>query len=113
MNGVGSTDMSCTSLNISRFIFLKMLEIGNDCFTYVSEINLNGLNGLSKLESLKIGDNSFREMTGNFTLVNLPNLQIVMIGDNSLIKTNKVLTSNLPSLLEMSIGEGSLISFTE
>ena len=65
------------------------------------------------LEEVDIGDDSFGEMTGRLELFNLPNLQFVMIGDNSLRKVSDVLTSNLPSLVEMNIGEGSLISITK
>ena len=65
------------------------------------------------LEEINIGDDSFSEMSGRLELFNLPSLQYVRIGKKSLRKMSKVLTSNLPSLVEMSIGEASLISFTE
>ena len=62
---------------------------------------------------IDIGDDSFGEMSGRLELFNLPHLQFVMIGMNSLRKVSDVLTSNLPSLVEMNIGEGSLLSITK
>ena len=52
----GVSDSGITGFDLSGFSKLKRLEIGNDCFTYVEEVKLIGL---SELESVEIGMNSF------------------------------------------------------
>ena len=52
----GLNEPDFTGFDLSGFSRLKRLEIGNDCFTYVEEVKLIGL---SELESVEIGKNSF------------------------------------------------------
>ena len=53
----GCDDQSFTVLNLTRFMNLRVLEIGDYSFTYVKEVYMTGL---SKLESVIIGQESFR-----------------------------------------------------
>ena len=52
----GLNEPDFTGFDLSGFSKLKRLEIGNDCFAYVEEVKLIGL---SELESVEIGMNSF------------------------------------------------------
>ena len=45
-----------TELDLSGFVNLRELKVGNECFMYVNEVKLIGT---SKLESVEIGSNSF------------------------------------------------------
>ena len=53
-NGVSKSDFS--DLDLSRFLQLKSLAVGDHCFSYVNEVKVIGL---SELESVEIGMNSF------------------------------------------------------
>ena len=46
-------------LNLNRFINLESIEIGNDCFESVQTFQIEGLN---RLQRLKIGHNSFTQL---------------------------------------------------
>ena len=55
-NGVSQSDF--TELDLSRFLQLKSLTLGDHCFSYVKEVKVVGLN---ELESVEIGMNSFTQ----------------------------------------------------
>ena len=55
-NGVGVPDFSV--LDLTRFSKLESLVIGDNCFSYVTEVKLIAL---SELESVEIGMNSFTQ----------------------------------------------------
>ena len=89
-----------TVLNMGAFTKLKLLSIGNDCFENVSELDLVGL---SALERVVIGENSFtKQKTGygndpnrQFYLRNCPSLKELKVGrysfsDYSVIEIEKV-----------------------
>ena len=89
-----------TDLNMGAFTKLKLLSIGNDCFENVSELDLVGL---SALERVVIGENSFtKQKTGygndpnrQFYLRNCPTLKELKVGrysfsDYSVIEIEKV-----------------------
>ena len=81
----GVSDSGITGFDLSGFSKLKRLEIGNDCFAYVEEVKLIGL---SELESVEIGMNSFtkkKNSYGNdpnrhFYLKNCPKLKSLKMG---------------------------------
>ena len=85
-NGVSQLDF--TELDLSRFLQLKSLAVGEHCFSYVKEVNITGL---SELESVKIGMNSFtkeKNSSGNdpnrhFYLKNCPKLKSLKMGHHS------------------------------
>ena len=43
-------------VDLGRFVSLKVFEVGDECFKYVKEVKMIGLN---QLESVVIGENSF------------------------------------------------------
>ena len=107
----GCDDQSFTVLNLTRFVNLKALEIGDYSFTYVKEVFITGL---SKLESVIIGSESFRVRKGyfyrnnklQFHLRDCVSLRELKIGYNSFYEYGVCEIDNLPSL--ETIGFGSL-----
>ena len=71
-------DLNYTIFNFSRFNLLEELIIGDNCFIYVSEFKIDGLN---ELKSLEIGSNSFTKAISTFELKNLPKLESIKIGE--------------------------------
>ena len=71
-------DLNYTIFNFSRFNLLEELIIGDNCFIYVSEFKIDGLN---ELKSLEIGSNSFTTAISTFELKNLPSLSTIKIGE--------------------------------
>ena len=69
-----------TELDLSRFVNLRELKVGNECFEYVKKVNICGLR---ELESVEIGSKSFRRDNdskgGSFYLKNCPKLKELRI----------------------------------
>ena len=82
-NGVSQSDFS--ELDLSRFLQLKSLSVGDHCFRYVNEVKVIGL---SELESVEIGMNSFtkykneygQDPNRHFYVKNCPKLKSLKIG---------------------------------
>ena len=55
-------DVDYTVFDFSRFTRVKSIEIGSDCFESVQTFKIEGLN---RLQSLKIGHNSFTQVKLN------------------------------------------------
>ena len=53
-----NNELNMIELNLNRFENLESIEIGNDCFGSVQRFEIEGLN---RLKSLKIGNNSFTQ----------------------------------------------------
>ena len=74
-----------TELDLSGFVNLRELKVGNECFMYVNEVKLIGT---SKLESVEIGMNSFTQHKNDvendpnrhFYLKNCPKLKSLKMG---------------------------------
>ena len=68
-------------LDLSGFVNLRELKVGDECFMYVNEVKLIGLR---ELESVCIGSKSFRRDNdskgGSFYLKNCPKLKSLKIG---------------------------------
>lgn len=81
-------DESLTVLDMSRFPYLREFVVGNECFKYVDELKLIGLNRLTKVV---IGGNSFtkyKNSHGNdplrhFYLKNCPKIRELRTGNNA------------------------------
>ena len=100
-------DDSITSFNITNNRSLKRIEIGENCY---GKVRVFDLNGLSKLESVVIGGNSFRidiyiRMDGSYRIVNCPKFKSIQIGGGSLYDYHSIELNNLPSLQSIDIGE--------
>ena len=57
-----NNELSMIELNLNRFVNLESIIIGNDCFESVQTFKIEGLN---RLQSLKIGINSFTQFKWN------------------------------------------------
>ena len=94
------------SVSIANNQKLKRIEIGDECFGKVREFELNGL---SELESVVIGRQSFRisgdeRNDGSYRIVNCPKLKSIQIGYQSFWDYHSFELNNLPSLQSIDIG---------
>ena len=104
-NGLFNED-SITSLNITHNGELKRIEIGGGCF---GKARVFELDGMSELESVVIGEYSFRVDTierndGTQRIVNCPKLKYIEIGFRSFEDYHSFELYNLPSLQSIDIG---------
>ena len=112
----GVNDPSYTALSVSRFSNLKRFVIGNHCFSYVSSVDLIGL---SELESVEIGMNSFtkeKNWYGNdpnrhFYLKNCPKLKSLKMGRYSFSDYTVIEIENVDALEVIEIGDLNEWSF--
>ena len=102
-------DENITSLHFSSplLIRLKRIEIGDGCFMNVREFVIDGL---GNLESVKIGEESFRinweeRNDGICRITNCPNLRILETGDYSFYNFKSFELSNLNSIQFIKFGE--------
>ena len=103
-------DTSLTVLDFTRFKRLKKIVIGNECFTYVEEVKLIGMN---ELESVEIGMNSFTQHKndyGNdpnrhFYLKNCPKLKSLKMGRYSFSDYSVIEIENVDALEVIEMGE--------
>ena len=94
-----NNELSMIELNLNRFVNLESIVIGNDCFESVQTFKIEGLN---RLQSLKIGINSFTQFKWNdfnndfsgsiskcrnesksFHILNCESLKVIEIGCHS------------------------------
>ena len=108
-------DVNYTVFDFSRFTNVESIEIGNDSFLSVRTFSIDGLN---KLQTLKIGKRSFsvsptREFlhflyppVKSFHILNCEFLTLIDIGENSFNDFGgEFELRNLPSLQYLKIGE--------
>ena len=106
----GVSDSGITGFDLSGFSKLKRLEIGNDCFTYVEEVKLIGLN---ELESVVIGMNSFAknkksdgyDPNGQFYLKDCPKLKSLKMGRYSFMDYTVCAIENVDALEVIEMGD--------
>ena len=101
-------DDSITSFNITNNRSLKRIEIGENCYGKVRVLDLNGL---SELESVVIGQKSFRisddeRNDGSYRIVNCPKLKSIQIGYESFNDYHSFELNNLPSLQSIVLSNG-------
>ena len=83
-------DRSFTVLNLTRFVNLKVFEVGDYSFSYVNEVHMIGL---PELERVVIGENCFSQYkstfdsygSGEFSLKDCDKLRELRIGESSFI----------------------------
>ena len=111
VESIEETDLTCNGYEGTEFILkglpkLKSIEIRDNCF---GNVRVFELDGLSELESVVIGQQSFRidgyERTdGSYRIVNCPRLKSIQIGDESFEDYHSIELNNLPSLQSIDIG---------
>ena len=104
------------SLNLSKFKLLQSICIGDDCFRSVKTFKIDGLN---KLKSIKIANNSFAQMniddrmdwlricnpSKSFHILNCESLEFIQIGEFSFSDfAGNFELKNLPQLQSIQIG---------
>ena len=103
-------DSELNMLDLSRFVNLRELKVGDDCFENVKEM---GLIGLSQLERVEIGKNCFTKKKngiGNdpnrhFYVKNCERLKELKIGCYSFSDYSVCEIENVPSLEVIEMGE--------
>ena len=103
-------DGRCTALDLSSYVSLRVFEVGDDCFKNVDEVKLIGL---SKLERVVIGMNSFtKEKNGagsnsnrHFYLKNCERVRELKMGCYSFSDYSVCEIENVPSLEVIEMGE--------
>ena len=112
-------DWSCNDLHhaifdFSRFSVIESIEIGNDCFGLVKTFKIDGLN---RLKTVKIGNNSFTQRNRNdssksFHILNCESLESIQIGEYSFSDFGGDFElKNLPQLQSIQIGDTESDSF--
>ena len=97
-------------LDLSGFVNLRELKVGNECFEYVNEVKLIGL---SELESVEIGMNSFTQHKNSvdndpnrhFYLKNCPKLKSLKMGRYSFSDYTVCEIENVDGLEVIEIGD--------
>ena len=98
------------TLDIINKPFLQKIEIGDDCFGSVKTFKIDGLN---RLKTIKIGDNSFTQKKryfGNdslksFHILNCESMESIQIGEYSFNDfAGEFELKNLPQLQTIQIG---------
>ena len=98
-------EASRTQLKLRRLVRLKRIVIGDGCF---EKVRVFELDGLCELESVVIGQKSFRigrskRSDGSYRIVNCPKLKSIQIGDYSFQDYHSFELNNLPSLQSIDI----------
>ena len=109
-------DVKRKVFGMKGFNCLRELRIGDECCMHVSSFRLDGL---SKLESVEIGENSFTQHTnwyGNdpnrhFYLKNCPKLKSLKIGYHSFSDYKSLEIENVDALETLVIGDMNRESF--
>ena len=117
-----NNELNMNELNLNRFVNLESIEIGNDCFGSIQRFQIEGLN---RLQSLKIGNNSFTQVKYNdfendwdgsiskcrnesksFHILNCKSLKVIEIGQCSFADFGgEFELRNLENLESIKIGE--------
>ena len=105
-------DEGLTELDLRGFVNLRELKVGDECFANVKEVKLIGL---SELESVVIGENSFTKFkNGNcirpdpdrhFYLKNCPKLKSLKIGRHSFNDYKVIEIENVDALETIEMGD--------
>ena len=103
-------DRSFTVLNLTRFVNLKVFEVGSNSFNSVEEVYMTGL---SKLERVVIGENCFTkkknglgdDLDHHFYLNDCERLKELKVGRYSFNSFSVCEIENVPSLEVIEIGE--------
>ena len=106
-----------TELDLRGFVNLRELKVGNDCFESVNEVRLIGL---SELESVEIGMNSFtknkngggNDPNRHFYLKNCPKLKSLKMGCYSFSDYTVIEIENVNALEVIEIGDVDKKSFS-
>ena len=98
--------MEWTELDLSGFVKLRKIKVGNECFKNVKRVNICGL---KELESVEIGSKSFRRDSdirgGSFCLKDCPKLKELKMGFCSFEDYLVCVIKNVNALETIEIGD--------
>ena len=96
---------SSAVFDLSTLRYLKTLRVGDECFSSITDVKITGL---KYLESVTVGNNSFRNSsrysTRHFSLKDCPKLKSLWIGAWSFTEFNTCEIENVDSLEVLQIG---------
>ena len=110
------SDGSCNGeemrlLDLSLMSSLKSVRVGSECFSYVEEVKMIGL---SELESVEIGEDSFyysdSTLCSCFCVKDCPKLKSLKMGKHSFIRYSTCVIENVNALEVIEIGDWSIDS---
>ena len=104
----GISDSNFTVLDLSRFTQLRLFEVGNNSLCYVTTVNIVGL---SELERVVIGKNSFLWENGSFRLKNCPKMIRLWISYGSFGNYLICEIEGTPALVSINMGQMGRNSF--
>ena len=109
VDNTACNDESITVLNLTRFVNMRVFEVGDNSFSYVEEVHLIGL---SKLERVVIGKHCFTlpawegvNEDNSFYLKNCERLRELKMGRYSFSDYSVCEIENVPSLEVIEMGE--------
>ena len=98
--------MEWTELDLSGFVKVRKIKVGNDCFKNVKKVNICGL---SELESVCIGSKAFgrddNSKGGSFCLKNCPKLKSLKMGRYSFSDYTVCEIENVDALEVIEMGD--------
>ena len=105
----GCNDRSFTVLNLTRFVNLRVFEVGDYSFSYVNEVHMIGL---PELERVMIGENCFSQckdvfyanLSGDFYVKDCDKLRELRIGSWSFMDYSVCEIDNVDSLEVIEMG---------
>ena len=105
----GCNDRSFTVLNLTRFVNLKVFEVGDYSFSYVDEVHMIGL---PELERVMIGENCFSQCkdvfyanpSGDFYVKDCDKLRELRIDSRSFMDYSVCEIDNVDSLEVIEMG---------
>ena len=103
-------EASMTVLDVSGLTSLQEMSVGSGCFRNVEEVLIEGLASLIKVV---IGENSFTEKSGAFTLRNCSSVQELRIGNYSFAYYSILVIEEVPLLTEVVIPSNSFMNVNE
>lgn len=96
------SDDSITELKMNQFTQLRVLNIGNECFVYVREFEMIGMNAL---KTVRIGTSCFLSANGVFRLRDCQRVRELRIGRFSFSDYSRCEIESVPSLEVIEIGD--------
>ena len=108
------SDGSCNGeemrlLDLSLMSSLKSVRVGSECFSYVEEVKMIGL---SELESVEIGEDSFyysdSTLCSCFCVKDCPKLKSLKMGKHSFVRYTVIEIENVNALEVIEIGDSSI-----
>ena len=109
-------DESCTSLDLSSYVSLKVFEVGDECFRHVEEVKMIGL---KELERVMIGKKCFTKKKNyygygpsrHFYLKDCERVKELKIGYESFSDYSVCEIENVDSLEVIEMGELNEVCF--